>query len=241
MAGSDMVRSVLKALDLLRRVAAAPDGLRLSDIETDCGLKKTTAHNLARTLCARGFLEKDAANRMVLGPSMYELATLRNDRQRLLAARRLLRRLQRDYPSATLTFSEMTPSAIVCRLRMSPDRPGELQHPLDHRFAPYLTQTALCLQATAVQAAGFERNYPFSEYGAGRWRTADAFRMALQEVRRKGYAAEQREGRLAVAFPVPDHFALGFSLERPSESLLRDLCARIPGLCRELETTGRQP
>lgn len=231
MAGSDMVLSVIKALDILRLVAESPDGLRLGDVLRATGLKKTTAHNLMRTLCARGFIEKTGGNRFVLGPAPHELVALRSRNLRLQVAERQLRRLHAMLPKATLTFSELTPSAIHCRLRVSPDRPGEIQRPLDRQIMPYVTQTALCLQATSANASSFERHYPFEEYGVVRWRTLQAFMEHKQRVRERGYAIDLRPDRLAIAFPVPDTFALGFSVENPPPDPIHELSGKAAEFC----------
>ena len=55
MANSDLVQSLLRGLDLVEMLADHPEGLHLNDIAAKSGLKKPTAHNLLRTLCARGF------------------------------------------------------------------------------------------------------------------------------------------------------------------------------------------
>lgn len=73
---SDMVQSLLKALDLLRAVAESPDGLRLNELAERFSMSKSTVHNLLRTLRARGFLEQDAAGRWSTGPAVQELASL---------------------------------------------------------------------------------------------------------------------------------------------------------------------
>lgn len=228
MAGSNMVQSVLRAIDIMQSIARASDGLRLVDIEAECGLKKTTAHNLIRTLMARGFVEKDDRNRFLLGESILGLASIHSERRSLMAAEKLMWLMNAEYPDATLTFSELTPSSIVCRLRMSPDRPGEMQRPLNQSFAPYISQTAICLQATAVQAAALEDNYPFEEYGAGRWGSLAEFQKALREVQQKGSSHVKRGRRLVAAFPLPDNFTLGFCLDDPPTGLVRSISSDLP-------------
>jgi DNA-binding IclR family transcriptional regulator len=220
MPGSEKVQAVLRALDLLRAAAEAPGGRRLGELAEATGLGKTTAHNLVRTLCARGFLVKDAAGRFVPGVAIQELARLGRHHAVLGEAARQMRRLAEVVPTAVITFSELTPAAIFCRLRLSPDRPGETQRPLDRLFAPYVTVTAVCLQATAFNAAEFERQFPFEEHGAGRWASQDAFLEAKSEARRRGVCVQRRAGHLAVAFAVPENYALGFSLDHPPADVL---------------------
>ena len=160
MPNSDMVQSVLKALDILRAATEAPNGVRLNELAEAMDLKKSTAHNLIRTLCARGFLVKDSANRFLPGVAIQELARLSRTNIALNEATKQLRLLRKAFPKATLTFSELAPNAIHCRLRMSADRPGEVQHPLECLYTPYVSATAVCLQATGSNASEFERTSP---------------------------------------------------------------------------------
>lgn len=241
MPGSEMVQSVLKALDMLRAATEAPGGMRLAELAAAGGLKKTTAHNLMRTLCARGFLVKEADGRFGPGVAVQELARLSRHQAVLDEAARWMRAFADGFPSAVVTFSELTPTGIVCRMRLSPDRPGEMQHPLDRLFAPYLTVTALCLQATGSHAAEFERHFPFDEHGAGRWRTLDAFLKAKVETRRRGWCLARRPGHLAIAFPVPENFAVGFSLDDPPDGFVEQVKARVAGFREALAGTTDGP
>ncbi len=232
---SELVQSVLKALDILRAVAEAPNGLRLNEIAERFEMKTSTAHNLVRTLRARGFLDKDAANRFLPGAALPELARHSGRSRTLEAAGETLRKLGRIFPKAVLTFSELTPGAIFCRLRVSPDRPGELQTPLDQRINPYTSVTALVLQSTGLNAAEFERVYPFEEYGAVRWGTPEALAEARKNVRRNGFALWPG-ARTAIAVAIPEHFAIGLSTEDPLAAIPPELSAAAAALKQKLES-----
>ena len=215
MPNSDMVQSVLKALDILRAATEAPNGVRLNELAEAMDLKKSTAHNLIRTLCARGFLVKDSANRFLPGVAIQELARLSRTNLALNEATKQLRLLRKAFPKATLTFSELAPNAIHCRLRMSADRPGEVQHPLECLYTPYVSATAVCLQATGSNASEFERHFPFQEHGVARWKNIENFLAEKERVRKNNYAINQYISHIAVAFAVPENFAIGFSMEAP--------------------------
>ncbi|HOG51907.1 MAG TPA: helix-turn-helix domain-containing protein [Lentisphaeria bacterium] len=216
---SDMVQSVLKALDILRLAASSPRGMRLNEIAEALGMKTSTAHNLIRTLCARGFLSKDSANRFHSGNAIHELSSLSSRNQVMVKAAALLRQLYDDYPLATITFSELTTGAIRCRLRMSSDRPGELQQPMDYVFQPYVSPTAVCLQATAVNAPEYEQLFPFADFGAATWGTSEAFTQEKDLVRQQSYAIRRKNNATAIAFAVPEKYVLGLSLEIEQENL----------------------
>jgi DNA-binding IclR family transcriptional regulator len=66
-AESGLVQSVGRALDILELLAAESDGAGVSEIARALELKIPTAHNLLRTLRARGYAAKDPAGRYRLG------------------------------------------------------------------------------------------------------------------------------------------------------------------------------
>lgn len=217
MANSDLVQSLLRGLDILRLLASSPVGMRLQDLAETTGIKKTTVHNLARTLRARGFLEKDAFGRYRLGPAVQELSSQAQRGGLLLKASELMQQMQRQFPPAILTFSEITASSVVCRLRMSPDRPGEVQRPSSQYFSPYISATAICLQATGSNAAELERLFPFAEYGQGRWQSWNEFLAVKAEVISNGYYRQfdENHGSLTLAIAVPDNYTLGCRIDAP--------------------------
>lgn len=226
MAQSDMVQSLLKAIDILRLIAGSENGMRLNEIAEAFDMKKTTVHNLIRTLRARGFLEKDSANRFIPGPAVQELASMRIRSRMLACAGAELRKLSRRFPDAVLTFSEITPSTVICRLRMSPDRPGELQHPTSLLFTPYLSVTALCLQANGLNGADFELNFPYEEYGAKYWESESACAAGKEAARRTGCCVDYVPGsRLAAAFYITENFALGVRINQPEERAMESIAA----------------
>ena len=68
------IRSVEKALAVLRYVSEAPDGARGSDVAAACNLPAATAHHLLDTLRTSGFLSKDSHRRYRMGPEVGALA-----------------------------------------------------------------------------------------------------------------------------------------------------------------------
>ena len=93
MPNSDLVNSVVKALDILQFVSDRPEGVRLGEIVDAFGLKRPTAYNLVRTLRARHYLEQDAARKLRLGSAPGELLAGQRRGSLLAAAERELPRL----------------------------------------------------------------------------------------------------------------------------------------------------
>lgn len=108
MPNSDLVNSVVKALDILQFVSDRPEGVRLGEIVDAFGLKRPTAYNLVRTLRARHYLEQDAARKLRLGSAPGELLAGQRRGSLLAAAERELPRLSGCFPDAVLTFCELS-------------------------------------------------------------------------------------------------------------------------------------
>lgn len=212
MAGSDLVQSLARGLELLRLVAASPEGMRLGDLAEASGLKVTTAHNLLRTLLAQGFLSRDAASRFVLGAGLFELAASAQDsafRQRLAAA---LPALARRFSNDTVTVSCIVEAQARCVLRLSPERPGQLQRNPGNVFAPYTSTTAIVLQSYVSDAVKrLEKLHPFAEYGAGVWGSAANFAKTRALVRKQGYFLRHQQSHFTLALFLGNGHVLGMS------------------------------
>ncbi len=211
MANSDPVLSVVKALDILQYLAEHPEGARLNEIVEAFELKRPTAHNLVRTLRLRGFVDQDPTRKLRLGPAIAELAASQRRGGILTAAESELTALAAEYPGMTLSFCELAGTEIFCRLRMSPDRPGVVQHPINFTFPFYTTVTGLCFQSFGeLVQAELERKYPFAEFGMGTWGERAKFEAALTAYRQKGYVSHLRNiPGFCAAFPVGGRFTLG--------------------------------
>lgn len=224
MAGSELVQSLLRGLELLRLAGSRPGGMRLTELADAAGLKVNTAHNLVRTLCARGFLIKDSMSRFTVGPAVFELAAgARDERLRERIGQELLK-LAVKFPHDTLTVSKIIGGMVRCVLRISADRPGELQKSPEISFAPYASTTAVLLQSYFCEAiAALEKQYPFEEYGAGIWGSREEFAKVRAEVRRRGYFLRHNQEHFTLAFLLLDAYALGFS----GDATESDLPSRI--------------
>ncbi|HRU05343.1 MAG TPA: helix-turn-helix domain-containing protein [Candidatus Brocadiia bacterium] len=202
-----LVQSLTRGLDALQAVAQAEQGLRLSEIATALGLKAPTAHNIVRTLAARGFLQKRPSDaRYGLGPAVMEIASGHRRRalqQRALAA---VQELYDTLKVATVTFAEPVAGEMVVRLRMSPDRPGVTQEPLNQTFHHYSNASGLAYLAfcSPEERNAVERRYPFAEYGAHIWKTPADLETFLTQVRGQGYATPVTAGQRSrgVAAPI---------------------------------------
>jgi DNA-binding IclR family transcriptional regulator len=190
MAGSDLVQSLLKGLDILVLAGESGGGVRLADICEQQGLKASTAHNLVRTLTARGFLAKTEGGRYIPGSAIDELVRRKGESRLMQRAKSAVRRLAGNLPEATVTFAVAEGGDIVVALRMCPDQPGTLQQNRERTFNLYANASGLVLQAfgSDAQLSALRHRYPFHEYGALLWHTEERLRGYLDEVKRRGFA-----------------------------------------------------
>lgn len=200
----NLVQSVVKAVDILEIVAESENGMRLNEIAEKIGQKTTTAHNLIRTLTAQGILEKDAGNIYTLGQRLEELVS-GNLRKRIYGrAVSAMKELSEEFPEAVLVLTEKAYSDIILRVRISPDRPGLTQKPLDRSFFSYASVS--CLIFMAFAESGIENvlsNYPFTEYGIHVWGTEEKLDEYLRQVRRDGCSRDNFSNAGGFRFAVP--------------------------------------
>ena len=226
MAHSDLVHSLLRGLDILKLISSRPEGMRLNEITQDTGLKKSTVHNLLRTLAAREFLVKDSLNRFSLGPAVLDMASSmkKNDTMENLST--MLLDFSRRFPQCTLTVSALRGNEIRCLLRVSPDLPGLLQHPSDRIFMPYVSASAIALQSANPELSReLEKKFPFDEFGIGKWGTVKNFEQQKKQVLQDGFCCQHKKDSFAVAFILPDALVVGFSVQHVTQGILEQYSA----------------
>ena len=212
MPGSDLVQSLLRGLELLQIAASEPEGLSLSEITQRANLQKSTVYNLLRTLCAKGFLEKGSDNRFRRGAALTALVSDGKNAAILERAAAAMQAVRQKFPEDTLVFTALENGTAKVKLRFSPNQPGVLQWWANRHFPPYLSVTALALQAAnPAQNALIEQQYPFDEYGEALWGSEKFFHEELNKISQQGYCWRQKPDQLSAAFILPDGFVLGFS------------------------------
>ena len=207
MPGSQPVQSVMRALRLLETVACAKEGIGLQDLARSLELKPTTVHHLAQTLVGAQYLRKTPSPvRYWVGPALLTLAGTRTEPTWHNQAATLLRRIQTEWPEATLVLAEATSGEVRIVMRLSPERPGVIEQPRQDRSGPYSSASALVFQAfwNEETRQAFRRRYPFEEYGAALWGRLSRLEQFLSQVRRCGYARPPTapRGLFRVAAPV---------------------------------------
>jgi DNA-binding IclR family transcriptional regulator len=214
---SELVQSLLRAVDVIELIAQSERGLSLGEVCNSLGLKQPTAHNLIRTLVARDFVEKTSSPvRYRLGSAVIRLAEERAShsvvRQASMIVQDLFERLRAYLPAklhpeeeATISFSQHVGGEVVMLLRLRMQRPGVLERP-KRVMSAYQSATPICFQAfwSPEEREEYRRLHPFLEQGVQVWKTRDRFEIFLSRVRALGYAQPPifPRGQFRVAVPV---------------------------------------
>jgi DNA-binding IclR family transcriptional regulator len=214
---SELVQSLLRAVDVIELIAQSERGLSLGEVCNSLGLKQPTAHNLIRTLVARDFVEKTVSPvRYRLGSAVMRLAEERAShavvQQAAIVLRELFQSLREYLPSkllpqeeASISFSQHVGGEVLMLLRLRVQRPGVLERP-KLVMSAYQSASPICFQAfwSAEERDDYRRRHPFLEQGAPLWKTRDHLEQYLGRVREQGYAQPPvfPQEQLRVAVPV---------------------------------------
>jgi DNA-binding IclR family transcriptional regulator len=204
MPGNDLLKSVLRAVDVLDAVARSPDGLTLQDLALGLRVRVTTLHNLLRTLVSREMLELSPRGRRYrLGSHFFDLARACYDDRLLAAVEQSLRNIREACDAETIWFAGGSPTAVTALYRLSRSHPHWLQRP-GQRLHPYTNICSLVFQAfwSPAERTAFRRTYPFSIYGKTAWEEEDRLDTFLAESRRQGHAELTDSGIVALGRPI---------------------------------------
>jgi len=205
--GSNQLRSVLTALDLLDCFATS-DELGVTEIARRLGVAKSTAHRMLSTLCARGVAERvPGTGHYRLGLHLWELGQLVQDRVPLRhLALPLLEELRlRTGQTTHLSIADgpdvicLEPLQAVPGIPLSGERRRRM--PLHSTSAGQVIAAFNPDVARAQVQAGFPSSTRHTIRSAGDWA------VSLAEVRRRGVAVSDSEdvvGLGSIAAPVFD-------------------------------------
>lgn len=206
MPATNLIQSLTRGLAILELLAAVDEGMTLAEVAAASGLKAPTAHNLLRTLAARGYVEKTSPPlRYRVGPAVARLAGSGDDRQLLRRVEAAMLTLGRSFPDATVNFAQPVGGEVVTTLRVAPELPGRPQRDLTSPMPPYTSASALLFQAfwPAEVREAYRRRYPFAEFGGHAWADLPTLDRYLDTVRRAGLTEPVlRDDHYRIAAPV---------------------------------------
>lgn len=238
-----LIQSVDRALTLLELLADAPQELRLQDLARMAGLKPPTCHHILNTLVARGYASKLAQPRSYyLGPRIVELAAMRGARFDIVReARPILERLHAE-TRARIRLASFSGTALTVLCQFGEDgEPGE-----DLSFAAHATALGKAILAwlPETEIARVVADRGLVAFTANTIDNLGDLVESLRQVRRHGFAVEDREFRLetvAIGCAIRDRAgAVVGSISgdlppgRPDQERLRALQILVNRSAREL-------
>jgi IclR family acetate operon transcriptional repressor len=207
MPGSEPIKSVAKAAEIIKLVGQSDQGLRVSDIASALGLKQPSTHHLVRTLLGCGFLRR-RNGLLVLGDELLQLGLHGSSTAFQDAAAVEMQRLFSVLPRSTVVLAEATPYTLEFTQRISYERPHVLERVHGQQFHVYAN--AVGLLALACGEPEFrehlQQRYPFTEYGQPLWGTREKLNTHLADAKEAGYleCPFDRETSYRVAVPIRD-------------------------------------
>lgn len=204
MPGSELVQSVVRALDILQLAGSVENGIRVIDAAEALEVKLPTAHNLIKTLASRGFLRKNESGTYVLGASVMDLTESAAKKARFMEIGKTMARIVKEIPEAVVIFADASYGRIYSRLRMSPDIPQKLQIP-NAPMSAYSTASGIVHMAFGSKELKHEimSESPFHENGIVLWKSIALLDKFMADGVKQGYISPDFEGALRKSFAAP--------------------------------------
>jgi DNA-binding IclR family transcriptional regulator len=188
MPGNELVQSLARGLDLLCLTIESDNGLSITDIVNATGLRRSTAHNLMRTLVSREFVAKTNGIYRA-GPAIHVLAAFDTSGEFLRKAEEAVMQLAKRYPSSIVSFSESIGGKIFARVMKYPQKMLPAKN-AGVEMLPYQTATGLVILAYADPETRqtIQIHHPFQIEGITLWESEEKLERYLAVVRETGYA-----------------------------------------------------
>lgn len=232
------VRSLTRALSLLRHLAASNEGMSLTELSEAAGLPPSTTHRLLTTLEAERFVRPDPQGGVwrVGVAAFYVGASFARSRDKLTLSRPYLRRLMEVSGETANLFVESDGEA-VCIGQIESRHAMRAITGVGGRIALHASGAGKVLLAhmDPVRRNHLMASMPLSRVTAATITDRAKLEASLDEVRALGYAFDDEEhalGLRCVSAPLFDEHGQGvaaISISGPS--------ARIP--LERLSTLGR--
>lgn len=189
MANSDLIGSLVRAMEILKMIGNSPSGCRVEEMCAALQLKAPTVYNILRTLSSEEFVERRNGY-FCLGREFRRLAGCMENGLLEDAAETELLALYQRMPKGTAIFGIATRQGVEQTLRISFDRPGVIQTLPNELMHPYATAAGLIGLAFADEESFLQQSekWPFAEFGAHLWKSRAKLDAFLAQVRKEKLA-----------------------------------------------------
>ena len=201
------VRAVVKAMQLLVRIAEAPEGLAVANAARELGIPPATAYHLVNTMASEGFLTRDSARRYRLGPKIAMLATAY---ERTGPAEELLAEVRRlaEETGETAYLSAWRDHQVVALATIegsSAVRVGGIHTELRGMEHARASGKLMLAYLGETELDAFLAGHEFVQATPKTITDAEQLRKGLAEIRTNGFAIEESEfteGVACVSAPI---------------------------------------
>jgi IclR family acetate operon transcriptional repressor len=205
--GSEPIKSVAKAAEIVKLIGNSAQGLRVSEVAAALGLKQPSTHHLVRTLLGCGFLRR-RNGLLVLGDELLQLGRSVCSTTFQDAAAVEMQRLFAVLPRCTVVLAEASRYTLELTQRISYERPHVLERVHGQRFHVYANAVGLLALACGDREfrEHLQQRYPFAEHGQHLWGTSEKLATHLAAARDAGYleCPFDRETSYRIAVPIRD-------------------------------------
>ncbi|MGI9863118.1 IclR family transcriptional regulator [Moorella naiadis] len=206
-----LVQSLEKGLKVLEALAAAGEGVGLSELSRRLGLNKSTVYRLLTTLKAYGYVEQEAATeRYTLGLKVLDLSSSLLDR---LDVRAVAHPYLKELAAASQEVAHMVirnNGEAVYVDKVEGNRTIRMYSQIGHRVAMHSTAVGKAMLAflPPEEVAKIIAGKGLPRFTPRTITTMAALEAELDRVRESGYAiddSENEEGIRCVGAPIFDH------------------------------------
>ncbi len=187
MPGSELVQSLIKAIDILSLIAEHEEGVRLNELTKMTRLNKTTIYNLLRTLSFKGFVCKDRFERYHIGPAVRSLGVQNQQKQLLALVSEVMQLIIDELPVCVVTVGTLDGYDLLIKMRLASDGMNFIQNS-SQTLPIHGTASGICLLANHYAGEELLKHYPFADYGFPYWQSQESFTAALENARKTGFA-----------------------------------------------------
>jgi IclR family transcriptional regulator, KDG regulon repressor len=252
--GPTRLSSVAAALRLLKAFSAEAPELGITELARRLGVAKSTAHRLASTLVAEGFLEQNPADgRYRLGLSLFALGTLVRRRMDVTHEAKPHLDALRDSTGETVHLAALDGSDVVYLFNLESRQAIRMQSYLGLHMPAFCTSEGRALLAfSPPEVVTRVLRGPLAPRTERTVTDPKRLRAQLEQVRRDGWAMDDEEsehGMRSIAAPIFDAagtavaaVGMGGPVQRLTKRSLRTLVPQVVQTAAIVSTRlGGQP
>lgn len=197
------VQSLQRGMDILFLLSENQNGLGVGEIAEFLNIASSSTHTLLGTLIMKR-LARQVGKKYFLGEGISILFGSYVNSAYMESVKLIMKDISTKIPGAVIVFAEKEFNEISIRFRVSPDRPGILQTPVNRRISFYFSISSTIIVAFSLEEIQQELFliHPFDEEGPGIWKDFKTFQKAVEAAKINGFSESIHAGNQIVAFPV---------------------------------------